>query len=77
MKICNLCGKTKPLKEYGKSKHNKDKLRHYCRPCASAKMRNYRSSGTTNTGLYSEMTRQKIMIQINDLQTELVRRSRG
>lgn len=33
LKICSTCGKSKPLSEFNKNKHNKDGLTYSCKAC--------------------------------------------
>jgi hypothetical protein len=41
-KHCPSCDRTLPISEFGKNRQTPDGLMYYCRPCASAKQREYR-----------------------------------
>ena len=42
MKICTLCGATKPLGEFNRNSRNKDGRAYYCRPCSRQKAKESR-----------------------------------
>ena len=44
MKTCTICGETKELSEFGKGSRNNDGKLNYCKACANAKAREYRST---------------------------------
>ena len=48
-KICSACQKPKPKSEFGKNRQTPDGLMYYCRPCASAKQRQFRKTNPEST----------------------------
>lgn len=46
-KVCNHCGKRKPVEKFQRHAGAKDGLRGDCAPCATQLVRNYRATGST------------------------------
>jgi hypothetical protein len=42
MKTCRRCGHEKPLDEFSKHVHTRDRRQSYCKPCAREYRRNWR-----------------------------------
>ena len=44
MKRCTRCGEVKPLDEFGRDRHQADGHQSQCKPCATAKLREWRAA---------------------------------
>ena len=53
MKTCTCCGVEKPKTEFNKKKQKKDGLSPWCKPCASAKTREYYKENKDKVSKYS------------------------
>ena len=70
IKICSCCHQPKPVTEFGKNRQTPDGLMYYCRPCASAKQRDFRATNPDS----ATASKQKYLARIrarNDEQRSL------
>lgn len=52
LKVCTKCGEAKPVTEYSKNSHTKDKLHSYCKTCASAIYKAWREANAEKRRAY-------------------------
>lgn len=66
-KVCNTCGKRKPLDQFSVNNSTPDGKRHYCKPCATIKIRNYRATGKTTEGALDGKSMRVLDISLKEL----------